>query len=184
MKRIIKNPIFTFILGALIFGGIVGVSAYTILANDIGYTPSDSTWKKSNGEDITNVKDAIDELYGKSNTTISELNSQITSLQTQLAVFNNAQCISGNFKCSSCSTSGGQDIGINFEPSIIYIHSNDFGRFIGFNNSIDSTNVYYRTPSSNSYDQKNSLLYMNNNLILHNFGSAWEGINFQFIACK
>jgi len=68
MKKIIKNPIFTFILGALIFGGIVGVSAYAIFANDIGYTPKDTTWKKSNGEDITNVKDAIDELYSKSNT--------------------------------------------------------------------------------------------------------------------
>lgn len=66
MKKIFKNPIFTFILGAIIFGGIVGVSAYTIFANDIGYTPKDSTWKKSNGEDITNVKDAIDELYSKS----------------------------------------------------------------------------------------------------------------------
>lgn len=62
MKRIIKNPIFTFILGTLIFGGIVGVSAYTIFANDIGYTPKDSTWK------VDNVKDAIDELYNKANT--------------------------------------------------------------------------------------------------------------------
>lgn len=67
MKKIINNPIFTFVLGALIFGGIVGVSAYTILVNDIGYTPSDSTWKKTNGEDITNVKDAIDDLYDKTN---------------------------------------------------------------------------------------------------------------------
>lgn len=68
MKKIFKKSnIFSFILGAVIFGGIVGVSAYTILANDIGYTPSDTTWKKSNGEDITNVKDAIDELYTKAN---------------------------------------------------------------------------------------------------------------------
>lgn len=58
MRKIIKNPIFTFILGALIFGGIIGVSAYTILANDIGYTPKDSTWE------VDNVKDAIDDLYG------------------------------------------------------------------------------------------------------------------------
>ena len=67
MKKIIKNPIFTFILGALIFGGIAGVSAYTLFANDIRYTPKDSTWKKSNGENITNVGDAIDELYTKAN---------------------------------------------------------------------------------------------------------------------
>ena len=67
MKKIIKNPIFTFILGSLIFGGIVGVSAYTIFANDIGYTPKDSTWKKSDGTNIENVGDAIDELYSKAN---------------------------------------------------------------------------------------------------------------------
>ena len=65
MKKIFKSRMFAFILGAVIFGGIVGVSAYTILANDVGYTPKDTTWKKSNGEDITNVKDAIDELYIK-----------------------------------------------------------------------------------------------------------------------
>ena len=65
MKKIFKNPIFTFILGAVLFSGITAVSAYTILANDIGYTPKDSTWKKSNGEDITNVGEAIDGLYEK-----------------------------------------------------------------------------------------------------------------------
>ena len=65
MKKIRKGYIFSFLLGAIIFGGIVGVSAYTIFANDIGYTPKDTTWKKSNGEDITNVKDAIDELHSK-----------------------------------------------------------------------------------------------------------------------
>ena len=79
MKKIIKNPIFTFILGAVIFGGIVGVSAYTIFANDIGYTPKDSTWKKSNGEDITNVKDAIDELYNKANSKSNIINLNGTS---------------------------------------------------------------------------------------------------------
>lgn len=52
-------------LGAVIFGSVVGVSAYTLLAADISYTPKDETWKKSNGDDITNVKDAIDELYDK-----------------------------------------------------------------------------------------------------------------------
>ena len=68
MKKIFKKSnIFSFLLGALIFTGITSVAAYSIFATDIGYTPSDSTWKKSNGEDITNVKDAIDELYTKSN---------------------------------------------------------------------------------------------------------------------
>lgn len=69
MKKIFKSRIFAFILGAFIFSGITAVSAYTILANDIGYTPKDTTWKKSNGEDITNVKEALDELYTRSNLT-------------------------------------------------------------------------------------------------------------------
>lgn len=67
MKKIFKSRIFAFVLGAILFGGIGVVSAYTILANNIGYTPKDTTWKKTNGEDITNVKDAIDDLYDKTN---------------------------------------------------------------------------------------------------------------------
>lgn len=59
MKKIFKNPIFTFALGALVFGGIAGVSAYNIFANDIGYAPQDSTWN------VNNVKGAIDDLYAK-----------------------------------------------------------------------------------------------------------------------
>lgn len=56
MKKIINNPIFTFILGALIFG-VAGVSAYTMLANSISYTPKNSAWK------VNNVEDALDSLY-------------------------------------------------------------------------------------------------------------------------
>lgn len=67
MKSIIKSRIFAFILGAIIFSSITGVAAYTLLASDIGFTPSDTTWKQSNGEDITNVGEAIDELYNKVN---------------------------------------------------------------------------------------------------------------------
>lgn len=69
MKKFIKNNIVGFILGAVIFS-CISVAAYSIFANDIGYTPKDSTWKKSNGEDITNVKDAIDELYNRANRSI------------------------------------------------------------------------------------------------------------------
>ena len=67
MSKIIKSRIFTFVLGAVIFSGITGVAAYSMFAKDIKYTPSDTTWKKSNGDSITNVEDAIDELYENSN---------------------------------------------------------------------------------------------------------------------
>ncbi len=71
MKKIInKNNLMSLILGALIFSTITGVAAYSIFAGDIGYTPQDASWKKSNGENITNVKDAIDELYSSSGQSI------------------------------------------------------------------------------------------------------------------
>ena len=57
MKKIIKNPIFIFILSAIIFGSMGVALAATILAKDVSYTPSNTNWK------VDNVGDAIDELY-------------------------------------------------------------------------------------------------------------------------
>ena len=54
-----KKNILSFILGAIIFGSISVVSAYTLLASNTGYTPSDETW------DVDNVKDALDNLHTK-----------------------------------------------------------------------------------------------------------------------
>ena len=65
MKRIFKNPIFTFFFGAILFGSIGVVTAYALFANEIEYTPRDESWKKEDGEDIVNVEEAIDELYDK-----------------------------------------------------------------------------------------------------------------------
>ena len=80
MKNILRSRIFTFVVGAIIFSGITGVAAYTMIANKIGYTPKDSTWKKSNGENITNVEEALDELYGeKSVLSFNELYSYAAS---------------------------------------------------------------------------------------------------------
>ena len=53
MKKAIKNPILTFILGLIIASGIT-VLASTILARDISYKN-------------TNVEDALDDLYAKAN---------------------------------------------------------------------------------------------------------------------
>jgi hypothetical protein len=58
-----KKYFIGFIFG-LIIAGTISVSAYTLLAKDVSYTPS---WTKENGESINNVKDALDELYNKSN---------------------------------------------------------------------------------------------------------------------
>ena len=65
MKKIFKDPLFTFILGVVLTSGIA-VFASQLFASDIKYEPE---WKKSNGDDITNVAEAIDELYSKANNT-------------------------------------------------------------------------------------------------------------------
>ena len=65
MQKFLKSRIFAFLLGAILFTTLTSVAAYTLIANDVGYTPKDSTWKKFNDEDITNVKDALDELHLK-----------------------------------------------------------------------------------------------------------------------
>ncbi|MBR1416925.1 MAG: hypothetical protein IJ572_03820 [Bacilli bacterium] len=60
MKKIfIKSNIFSFLLGAILFGSIGIVSAYTIFANDIGYTSKDEDWE------VENVNDAIDDLHNR-----------------------------------------------------------------------------------------------------------------------
>lgn len=72
MKKVLKSRIFAFILGAVIFGTI-GVLADNIFASSINYTPE---WKKGNGENITNVAEAIDELYNKSSVYVAMFNEQ------------------------------------------------------------------------------------------------------------
>ena len=58
MKNIFKNSLFTFVLGAVLFGGIGFVVAEEIItAQQVGYTKEDGTW--------ISADEAIDELYGK-----------------------------------------------------------------------------------------------------------------------
>ena len=62
MKRIFKNPIFMYILGFVTAIGITLVLAYSYLAQDVGFTPKETSWKQNDGSAITNVKEAIDDL--------------------------------------------------------------------------------------------------------------------------
>ena len=62
MKKIVKKiNILSFILGAIIFGSISLVSAYTLFASSTDFTPTDANW------DAENVQSAIDDLYLKCN---------------------------------------------------------------------------------------------------------------------
>ena len=63
MKKIFKSRILCFMLGVVSTIGITSVLAYSILANNVGYTPIDETWKKIDGDNIENTQDAIDRLF-------------------------------------------------------------------------------------------------------------------------
>lgn len=63
MKKLVNSKLFYFILGAIIFGSITSVLAYSFGANSVEYIPLDQNWKKQDGTSISNVKDAIDELH-------------------------------------------------------------------------------------------------------------------------
>lgn len=54
MKKEIKYRLFFFILGALIFGGMGTVFAYSLVASSIGFTPKDSNWNVDNVDKALN----------------------------------------------------------------------------------------------------------------------------------
>ncbi|MBR1416338.1 MAG: hypothetical protein IJ572_00780 [Bacilli bacterium] len=60
MKKIFKNPLFTFIIGTVIFSA-VSVLAYSIVSSNVGFTPKDSSWE------VENVSEALDDLYDRTN---------------------------------------------------------------------------------------------------------------------
>lgn len=103
MKKVIKNPIFIFILSTIIFTGI-GVIAANYAANTIDFTPKDTTWKKQDGSDIKTVKDALDDLYSKSN----KSPVQVSTLTAQGATYTmqNDGYVTGTVQSNYKSASG------------------------------------------------------------------------------
>lgn len=69
MKKILTNRLFLVLLTAIIVASGTAYATIKIQATEIGY--DGGTWKKSDGTDITNAKEAIDELYLKANKDLS-----------------------------------------------------------------------------------------------------------------
>ena len=99
MKWISKINIISFILGAIIFGGISGVVALTIASKDVSY---DNT---TSGAAKANVQEAIDELYVKF-ANYKKLDVQTTAgashiLSGKTAYNTNGQLITGTYTIPS-----------------------------------------------------------------------------------
>ena len=91
MKKVLKNPIFMFILGSIIFGGI-GVFASEIFAADIKYKN-------------TNVKSAIDDLYAISDMDLPNSQTYSNFITNSTREVNNIISLNdlgkGDYICSS-----------------------------------------------------------------------------------
>lgn len=70
MKSFIKNNLkvfVTMIITTIIVGSVSVYAASQYFAKDITFTPTNENFKKENGEAITNVEDALNELYNQKN---------------------------------------------------------------------------------------------------------------------
>lgn len=211
--KIFKNSLFTFVLGAIIFGSITAYATYKISSSDISFIPTNESWK------VDNVGSAINDLYTKQNetivdykntissqntkisnyentitqkdSTISNLNSQITSLKNELSTFTSSKCVSGTFVCTSCTTSEGQKI-VDFEPSafMFYMSSSSTTHTVWYYDSRLNTNswkVYAVTSSGASYKLSTTLstvIKFDDSLVFYGAGSGNANKTFYYMACE
>ena len=68
-----KSNIFSFILGAVIFGSIGVLATSSILASSISFEPTDNAWN------VNNVQDAINDLYGRTGQMVSTVSGWLDS---------------------------------------------------------------------------------------------------------
>lgn len=193
MKKIFKKSnIFSFLLGALIFSGITGVVAATILAKDMSYSPKDTTWK------VDNVKEAIDDLYTTANTRIAGLNSQISTLESQNSTLtseknelqsqlNSLTTASTSFSFTSTTTT--QTFNLGFKPNYIsftaYFSSGNFYVNVIYNKDID-TNKVVRSNGDNSekMDLSSWITLTDNGFVWNVNAESWNGIKVYCTASK
>ena len=166
MKQIIKNPLFTFVLGAFLFSGVT--YAATVLASNVTYDNANS------GINANNVQDAIDSLYTKANNptipaNYKELSTVTTATSDKIlsgytAYNNNGELLTGTNnqvaelqnQMNSLSTASTkfnftvssdlQPINLGFRPDYIscIVNYNDKTKYVAliYNKDVDSSNIF------------------------------------------
>jgi len=64
MKKIFKNRLFCFLLGAILFSSVAVYATSTLLSKNVTFTPENSDWN------VSNVEDALNDLYENSNNSV------------------------------------------------------------------------------------------------------------------
>lgn len=165
MKRVIRSRIVAFIIGALLFSGVSVYATYSILANDIGYTPSNDSWN------VDNVQDAINYLYDKTN------------------VLNDLDCVSSQVHHNSNTQF---DINLGFVPTKFYAsyhwNNENMDLYVLYDSQINNNFYlsYYETNGNAMIENYSSRFMFEDNHFKSNIGgrSLNNEYDFYYVACK
>ena len=159
MKGFIKNNLkilVTLIILAILFTGIGVYAASQYYARDITFTPTNENFKKENGEPITNVEDALNELYSKQSYNIEMItnynNSNVTEYNN--IVLNNLDKY--NYILVVITTSNRTGKNIDLMDSLIDLTCDDAvylgknGAYVGSDSSSHITKTYAIPVKNNS----------------------------------
>ena len=177
-----KKYIIGFIIGAILFGGIAGVTAYTIAASEIEYNGS-------------SVESALNNLYDKA-TNYKKLDTQTSATANDIvsgktAYDNLGNLISGTYSdnCFSGSrvvthdlTTSNGGILFDFVPSEYFITANG-GNMVYYKEGLNNNNVMYLFPGASSWTDGSSNYAIKNGKY---YGVNWglEGTTFYYMVCK
>lgn len=170
MKKSLKNNIFYFILGAVIFGGVSVYATYKLMAEEVSFIPGDKSWK------VGSVKEALDSLYERS------------------LSFDN--CTTGKRQLTGDAfTEVGEKI-FDFTPSMFFITyydgldaSDDWNGGAYYNRLYADNLVAWIPLNANDsdyfrMDNLDSVFSIDNHLIIKNLGSTWKNKEIYYVVCK
>ena len=124
MKKILKSKVFIFVVTAITFSSISVYAAGRYYATRVVYEPSNPNFN------VDNMSDALDQLYTTQNSTVNNLNSQvsakdatISSLQSQVesltAAASEKDYVTGTF---TFPKTGNKDCNLGFRPSKLILY--------------------------------------------------------------
>ncbi|MBE6161572.1 MAG: hypothetical protein E7158_05100 [Firmicutes bacterium] len=194
MKKIFKSRILLVIVTVILTGSISVYAAGRYYANQVDYEPSNPNFN------VDNMADALDQLYTTQNTTISNLNNQITTLtgqvsakdatisdlQTQLNGISTTDCIRGTATLTSaCGTNSGCVIENKFAPNFFALQFSKYN-FTLIYDKARSTTHYFETYDGALAWNKWSDYYRisGNSLIGHHFDPDFQSGTITYIACR
>ena len=146
---------------------------------------------KSNG---TLVTGSISTYNGTTNITAS---SETQTLQTNGKYMNSditinalpagsGDCVSGNFVCTTCSTTGGQQI-LDFKPSKFLVYGEPSSKVEMFYDENFTGNYFWSSNNFNEVLNSNapiSKFIKNDKFIMNSVSSDWNNKTVYYIACR